>query len=76
MFLCVLFVRQNISELDLIHKNLEARLEQLETNTSHAHHLTDQHNHQHQDTTHLTYDQLIHQSSNLGQSSQDLHQHL
>ena len=75
MFFYVLFVRQNISELDLIHKNLEARLEQLETRTSHGHHLTDQQNHQ-QDTKHLSDDQLIYQSSNLGQSSQDLHQHL
>ena len=75
MFLYVLFViiRQNISELDLIHKNLEASLEQLETNASHTHHLTDQHNYQHQDTKHLTDDQFIHQSSNLGQSSQEQH---
>ena len=75
MFLYVLFLRQNISELDLIHKNLEACLEQLETRTLHSHHVTDLQNYQ-QDTKHLTDDQLNHQSSNLGQSSQDLHQHL
>ena len=72
----VLLSRQNISELDLIHKNLEARLEQLETRTSHVHHLTGQQNHQHQDTKYLTDDQKNHQSLHLVQSSQDLHQNL
>ena len=48
----------------------------METRTSHAHHLTGQQNHQHQDTRHLTDDQNNHQSLHLGQSSQDIHQHL
>ena len=73
----MLFLRQNISELDAIHKNLETRLEQLETRTSHVHHLTNQQNYQHHDVKHLIDDRHLlinHQSLHVNQSSQELHQ--
>lgn len=64
--------------MDVIHKNLEARLEQLETRTSHI--LTDQQNYQNQDAKHLTDDQHLinshHQSVHYNQTSQDSNQHL
>jgi len=76
------FFRQNINELDIIHKNLEVRLEQLETKTSQVHHLTKQQSYHHQSTGHLTDDQHllnIHQrtqSLHLDQGSHVLDQHL
>ena len=67
-----MFFRQNITELDVIHKNLEARLEQLEARTSHADHVTDQQNYQHQHARSLSDNQHVHQPLHLNQSGQHL----
>ena len=68
-------VRQNINELDIVHKNLEARLEELETRPSHVHHSTSQQSYQHQDVKHLIGDQHLLNTHQSLHNIQDLHHH-
>ena len=68
-------VRQNINELDIVHKNLEARLEELETRPSHVHHSTSQQSYQHQDVKHLIDDQYSLNAHQSLHNIQDLDRH-
>ena len=68
-------VRQNINELDIVHKNLEARLEELETRPSHVNHSTSKQSCQHQDVKHSIDDQHSLNTHQSLHNIQNLHQH-